>query len=303
MQKKNYPILITGALGQDGKILSKMLIRHNYKIYGWIKNKKYSDKLYNVKYSKVNFLNKKSVLQKINEIKPRVVVHFGSNNPSFNQKKNSENFNKINTQSAINIINSIVESRINCTFIFSNSSQVFLNKSFKKKVSENDIISSNDGYTNFRIKVLEHMEHLRKTKKFKYINLMLFNHDSIFRNKKFLIPRLIEAFKKKKIKFIERIYAENIIGDFSHAEDICYAILLLIKKNIQTNRIILSSGKITKINDVIRYLCKITNLKILDKLKEKKNNHFIIGRNLKARRLLNWKLRKNIYDVINEHFN
>ena len=259
--------------------------------------------MYNVKYSTVNLLNKKSILRKINQIKPAVVVHFGSSNPSFNQEKSSEKFSKINIQSSINLINSIVKSKINCTFIFSNSSQIFLNKSFKKKLNENDSISSNDGYTNFRIKVLKHLEQLRITRKFKYVNLILFNHDSIYRNKKFLIPRLVDAFKKKNLKFVERIYTENIIGDFSHAEDICYAILLLIKKKIETKNLILSSGKTTKINDLIRYLCKITNLNISDKLKQRKNNFFIIGSNLKAKKLLNWKPKKNIYNVIDDYFN
>jgi GDP-D-mannose dehydratase len=303
MRIKNCSILITGAMGQDGKILSKILLKHNYLVYGWIRNKKYSNKFNNVKYSIVNLLNKKDILCKIKKIKPKVVVHLGSSNPSFDQKKNSEKFNKINTQSAINLINSIVESNINCTFIFSNSSQIFLNKSVKKKVDENDSVYSNDSYTKFRIKVLNYLEYLKETKNFKYINLLLFNHDSILRNKKFLIPRLVNAFKKKNLKFIEYIFTQNIMGDFSHAEDICYAIELLIKKKIETNNLILSSGKITKINNVIRYLCKITNLNISDKLKIKKNPKFIIGNNLKAKRLLQWKQKKNIYDVIDEYFN
>ena len=303
MKIKNCSVLITGAMGQDGQILSKLLLEHNYRVYGWIKNKKYINKLNNVKYSKVNLLDKKNILSRIKRIKPEIVVHFGSYNPSFNQKNKSEKFNKINTRSTINLVNSIAETNINCTFIFSNSSQIFFNKLLKKKVDEDCSISSNDSYTDFRIAVINHLKYLKKIKNFKYTNIILFNHDSILRNKKFLIPRLVKAFKKKDIKFIEYIFTQNIMGDFSHAEDICLAILQLIKKKIEINNLILSSGKITKINNVIKYLCKITNLNISDKLKIKKNTKFIIGNNSKAKRLLNWKPKKNIYDVINENFN
>ena len=43
IKKKN--ILITGALGQDGIILSKILIKKKYKVTGWIKKKKYKNKV------------------------------------------------------------------------------------------------------------------------------------------------------------------------------------------------------------------------------------------------------------------
>ena len=75
-----------------------------------------------------------------------------------------------------------------------------------------------------------------------------------------------------------------------------------IDKKIQTDNLILSSGKITKVNKIIKYLCKVTNLKIIFKNKIKNNNKYIIGSNLKAKKLLNWSPKKNIYDVVNEYF-
>ena len=62
--------------------------------------------------------------------------------------------------------------------------------------------------------------------------MILFNHDSALRNKKFLLPRIVKAIKEKNENFLNNIYKENIIKDFSHAEDICNAIYLLIRKNV-----------------------------------------------------------------------
>lgn len=87
MMRKKRSIIITGAMGQDGRILSKILIEQNYHIYGWIKENKYENKLKNVNYSTINLLDKKNILRKIKKIKPLAVVHFGSSNPSFSEKK------------------------------------------------------------------------------------------------------------------------------------------------------------------------------------------------------------------------
>ena len=74
----------------------------------------------------------------------------------------------------------------------------------------------------------------------KTITLILFNHDSKYRNKRFLVPKLINAFKQKNIKYIQKIYYENISGDFSHAEDICNGIFKLSLTNSNIEKIILS---------------------------------------------------------------
>ena len=71
---------------------------------------------------------------------------------------------------------------------------------------------------------------LKVKKKYKcnIVMAILFNHDSIYRNKKFLIPRLIKIIKNKQFKKLNLIYKENISGDFSHADDICLGLLKLV---------------------------------------------------------------------------
>ena len=59
--KKNF--LITGAKGQDGLILSDVLIKKGYKVFGLIKKKKYSNFVEKVKYLQSNLSNKKQVLK------------------------------------------------------------------------------------------------------------------------------------------------------------------------------------------------------------------------------------------------
>ena len=53
-------IIITGALGQSGRILSKILINKGYKVYGFI-NKNNKLKIKSVVYKKINLKNLKKI--------------------------------------------------------------------------------------------------------------------------------------------------------------------------------------------------------------------------------------------------
>ena len=80
-------IVITGALGQDGIILSKILIKNKFKVFGLVNNlnKKIKTKIRNVKYFKISGNKFKNVKNLLDNIKPDIIVHLGSNNPSFRQ--------------------------------------------------------------------------------------------------------------------------------------------------------------------------------------------------------------------------
>ena len=106
--------------------------------------------------------------------------------------------------------------------------------------------------------------------------------------------------KKKQFKKLKEIYEENISGDFSHAEDICFGIYKLIRLNKNPDKLIFSSNKKTKMNDIINFLLKLKKIKINFKLK---NNSFTpIGNNSYTRKILNWNLKKNIYIAAKEIF-
>ena len=284
----NKKIIITGALGQDGKILSKLLIKKGFKVYGFI-NLNNKSKLDKVKYKKVDLTNFNTIKKQIKIINPTHIIHLGSSNPNF---KNKNDFFKKNFISSKNIIDVIIRVNKKIQFIFANSSQIFKKK---RIVTEDDKFIISSSYTKFRIKIYEYMKLMKTREKLKFTNLILFNHDSIYRNENFLFPRIIKAVKINNLKFIKKIFKENIIGDFSHAEDICNAIYLLIKKNKCFDNLILSSNKITKVNDIINL---ISNKKI--KIPFNKNKNYIIGDNSLAKKELGWKTKKNIFIAVNE---
>ena len=68
----------------------------------------------------------------------------------------------------------------------------------------------------------------------------------------------------------------------------------MIKSKHNTDKVILSANKLTYLNDIIRYIFKLTKFNFnLVKLSKKNKN--IVGNNKLAKKLLNWKIKKNIF--------
>ena len=294
-------VLITGAGGQNGRLLSYIYLKKNFKVFGFVKNKK-KNRVKGVKYIKNNLLNKNKISLQLEKIKPQIVIHLASANNSYSQRIKKDNY-KINYLYNLNItkkiVNALIESKIKTRFIFAGSSIMYGNKK-KKIVSEKDVFFSKEHYGKYKID--SHKFILKKSNKnFNSTTVILFNHDSIYRDKRFLIPRIIKAFENKNTNFLRKIYSENISGDFSHAEDICHGIykLSICKKKI--DKIILSSGKRFFINRVITYLNKKFNYNLnKNKLSINNKNHKLIGSNKLSKKLLNYKMKKNIIDVCSE---
>lgn len=293
-------ILITGADGQDGKIILNKL--HNQKINLFLIAKNFENKFIkkNVRYFKFN-LNKKKTLEnffKKNRID--IILHLASNNPNFRQNNYKKHYLE-NINNSKNLINFSTKYNKKIKFISCSSSRIFRKKN--GYVTEKSKVLADDFYSKFRIEINNYLIKARKEKEnFDFINVILFNHDSFLRNKKFLLPRLINALITKNKKFIDDIIKENIAADFSHADDICNALVKIIFTNKEIKNIILSSGKKTNVNDIIKYLIQKNKIYLKLKFDKKKESNCIIGNNQYAKKIINWKIRKNIFIAAQQIF-
>jgi len=288
-------VIITGALGQDGLILSKLFIRNKFKVIGIVKTSK---KLIikGVKYYKIS-LNNFSVLSRtLTKINPDIFIHLGSHNPNFLEKKKYL-FNK-NYEILKNILDFFSTFKKKTKIILIGSSQMYGNKGLKINITTK--FKPQNPYAKFRVKSFNYMLKIKKKNKLNGTTAILFNHDSIYRNKKFLIPRIIKLIKRKKNSDLRKIFNENISGDFSHAGDICNGIYKLSISKNNPDKLIFSSNKRTFINDIINYLLKLTNNKIkFNKIKNKKYTS-PIGNNNLAKKILKWKIKKNVFIAAKE---
>lgn len=286
-------LFITGGLGQDGQILTKILLsKKKYKIF-LLAKKKITYKKKNFKYVSTNLLNKKKLDNLFKHNKPDTIVHLASNNPSRNEKS-KKLFYLDNINASKNIYYSSIKYNPRVKIIFTNSSQVF-----KKKyglVNEKSKTFKRSYYTRFRIDFVNFL----KKKKANYVNAILFNHDSMYRNTKFLLPRLINAIKKRNIKFVEKIFSHNLHGDFSHAEDICFGLYKIIETKKIIRNIILSSNKCISVNNLIKYILIRNHINLNVDFKSRKKKLCLKGDNAYAKKVINWKPRKNIFTAIQE---
>jgi GDPmannose 4,6-dehydratase len=294
---KNRNIVITGALGQDGITLSKLLLKKKYNIFGVVK-KNNSKQIKKVNYKKIDLFNYNKISNFLDKIDPLYLIHLGTENPSYIELKGKKNFYRNNLKATNNLIKYYSLNKPKKKLILIGTSQMY-GKS-KKKVNLRSKFDPTTPYEKFRVESFRYMLSNKKKYKSTMTTAILFNHDSMYRNQKFLIPRLIKLIKLKSFKKINEIYQENISGDFSHAEDICNGLYKLIISKKNPDKLIFSSNKKTYINDIINFLLKKNKTK-----KKFRDNNLIenstpVGDSSFTKKILNWKIKKNIFIASSE---
>ena len=295
-KKLTKNVFITGGAGQDGQILTILLKKKKINLTIFYKDK-IPKNIKGVNFIKEDLLNKKKIDTLFKKIKPNVVLHLAANNPSYHQKNYEIFFNK-NFLATKNIFYSTFEANKKARFIFCSSSQIFRKK--KGIVNEKSKVLGATDYTKFRIKSDLIMLKYKKKEKINYTNAILFNHDSVYRNKKFLLPRVVNAIIEKDYTFLNDIIKANIFADFSHADDICNALYKIMFDKINLDKLILSSGKSTSVNDIIQYILKKNKLRLDINLNQSKAKKTLIGNNMLACQKLKWSSKKNIFTAANE---
>ena len=295
----NTNILITGANGQDGQIIVNKLYKRKVNLY-LLTRKKVKVTIPKLNYIICDLNNQKKLSKLLKNIKINTLIHLASNNPAYNRDNYKIHYQE-NFSNSKNLIKILCKYNDYIKIIISSSSRIF--KKRKGIVKENSIKYSNDSYSKFRIDIDYYVKNYlinKKQCKINYTNLILFNHDSKYRNKKFILPRIIKALKNKNTKFLNEIIDKNVSMDFSHADDICEGIIKLIFSKKKILQVILSSGKSTSLNQIIKYLIEKNNLNLDLNLNLNKKSNCLIGNNNYAKKILNWKIKKDVFNAAQE---
>ena len=119
-------IIITGGNGQDGIILSKLLLSKNYSVHSFV-NKKKINKIPLINYYYISLFNYNLIAKIVKKIKPFAIIHLASKNLAIINNKNMNHsiFYKKNLLVTKNLVKSIIENDKKIKFIFAGSSQMF----------------------------------------------------------------------------------------------------------------------------------------------------------------------------------
>ena len=144
--------------------------------------------IYNIKNKKINFIEKL-----LNKINPHIIVHFGSSNPSYGKKFIKKDYNK-NYNFSKFLVDYISRKKLN---LFFQAQHKFLKKKIDI-VNEKSLTEKKNYYSKFRLDITKLLLKEKKRNKLNASIVILFNHDSKYRNKRFLLPRLIKSIREKK---------------------------------------------------------------------------------------------------------
>jgi len=329
--------LITGVTGQDGSYLAEFLLKKNYLVYGCRRRSSSAlssyriEHLYKTPELQKNFILKyldltdsSNVNRLLSETKPDEIYNLAAQSHvgvSFEQPEYTSNVNAIGTLRLLEAIK--INKLINKTRFYQASSSEIFGNSNKRILNENSAFSPISPYSVSKLFSYYTVLNYRNGFNIFASNGILFNHESPRRGEFFVTRKIVLGLVKIKLGLIKTLYLGNLDSkrDWGHAEDYVEAQWKILQYN-KPDDFVISTGKQTSVRDFIKKVGNKLDIKIAFKGKglneigvDKKNkiiirvskNYFrpldvtnLLGDYSKAKRLLNWKPKKDLDYLINE---
>ena len=307
MKKKN--VLILGISGQDGSYLAHYLLQKKYRVIGISRKKK------NIKnHLKLN-IKKKIIIKNFNYIDykslEKVIVTYKVDEIYFfaGQPKPNISNNKIietlysNVIPVYNIIDIIIKHNKKIKFFNSSSCEIF--KATKKSLNENSIKEPNSIYALSKLISFEMVKFFREKFSLKICSGILFHHESILREKDFILKKIISGvseIKKNKMKYLT-LGDINISRDWGWAPEYVRLMHLMLNRN-KIDDYIIATGKTTKLREILKKTFQYYAVNLRGRIKYEKNlfrkfDSKIRKANIhKIKKDLKWIPKYNIDDVL-----
>ena len=306
----NY--LISGCGGFIGYHLTNYICKNNKesKIFGFdninnfystsLKKKRIRNlkKNKNFFFKKIDLLEKKKIEKIFTKNRINVVIHLAAQAGVRDSLSIPKSYFESNFKGFINIISLSKKYKIN-KFIFASSSSVYGDQT-KFPVNEKTLIVPKNIYAATK-KINEDIANdISKISSMKIIGLRFFTvYGNFGRPDMFIFKYLNALFNKKKFDLYNK---GRHFRDYTHIDDVVEIIDRLIKFNIRDNFNIFNicSNQPIDINKLLLFISKV--LKLRPNLSMKKRNKIEVikthGSNKKILKLLNYKIRKNIFEEI-----
>ena len=259
--KKKISIIVGGS-GQLGISLIKILLKKKFKVVVTTRDinkarKKVLIKNKNLKFVFLNVLKKNKILFLLKRFKPNYIYYFaGQSSPVISYKKNKVTYlsNVKGCQNFLEIIN-LNDKKIK--FINASSSEIFSDKVKKIKLSSKKIPIS--PYGKAKLISFNKTKFFREKKNLKAYNSIIFNSESYFREKSFLIPKIcLAAIKAKKFKKKTSFGNLDVSREWNWCDEQTKYLVKFVEKKPQD--FILSNGKSFTARQMMSYAFNYFNL-------------------------------------------
>ena len=249
-------VLIFGSDSFTGKHLISYLKKHSYRVDGTSLNPKNNE-------LKCDITKKEEIKEILKTIQPDFIINLSA--ISFVAHSNNEDFYKINTIGAINILEICQELNINPKKIILASSATIYGNQNKELLDESLCPKPVNHYGCSKLS----MEHIASTF-FEKLNIIItrpFNYTGIGQSENFLIPKIIKHFKENK-KEIE-LGNLDVIREFNDINFVCEAYKRLLETPHKSVIVNIASNRGIKLLDIIEMMNKIAGYKIKVKINPK----------------------------------
>ena len=265
---KNFSSIIIGGTGQFGILMSQLLEKKNYKVFITSRSNKrkaiIKKSLKNGNLIKLNIYNKNEIKKILIKIKPNLIFYFASqSSPQLSFRKRKETY-KSNYIGCKNVLEVIKENNINCKFLNAASSEMYGH--LKQKISLSSPKKPLSPYGHAKKKSFDLVKKYREKYKMENYNAILFNSESFFRKKEFLIPKICLAAIKAH-KYGKKTLLNNILvsREWNWCESQCELMLKILNKKPQD--FISSNGRSYSIKQMLIYAFNYFGLNYKDYIK------------------------------------
>jgi GDPmannose 4,6-dehydratase len=251
--------LITGATGQDGLLLSELLIEKGYQLFGTVRTYnlyKQLDTNLGIKYYIVDLNNRGELSKLILKIKPDEIYHlaafhFSSQNDD-NKKKYFEAFNNVNLLTTDEILASLKEYLPLTRFFYASSSHVFGSPDISPQIDSTPF-RPNSFYSITKTAGSQLTKFYRD-----YHNIyasvgILYNHESPLRSIDFLSAQIAYTAAKASLGLRPKLVIRDLEGivDWGSAKDYVNAMWLTLQQ-LKGDDYVIATGIPRRVKDFVK---------------------------------------------------
>ena len=324
--------LITGVTGQDGSLLTDFLLRKKYKVIGIKRrsssfNTKRIDHIYDKKEFSKSFIavygdltDSSNITRIIQKYKPDEIYNLGAQSfvgDSFDQPLLTSTVNGLG---ALSIFEAVKEFSPNSKVYQASSSEMYGNSNEIK--NENSRMSPASPYGVSKVFAHKTAQHYREAYDMFISCGILFNHESPLRGPEFVTKKIISSLVRIKFKNDRPVELGNLNSyrDWGYVEDYVEAMFKIINCS-KAEDFVIGTGNTTSIINFFKLACKEIGfdpvfkndrkykycfdrkskkkiMQINKKFFREKELHYLKARTNKANKILKWKPKTNLKQLI-----
>ena len=254
ISKRPLRALIVGANGQDGRIISGLLLRKNFDVFGVTKRHSGSKKVEEgVTEIQVDLSDPKIFSKVMNRVMPDYILHFGAVHSNSKEMQSLELTHSDEMyQCHVEITRNVLEWQRsnNCNSLIALSSLIFTPTFPQEEIFLNHTYEPQNLYGRTKLEAMQLILDYRRRFEIKTAGLILFNHSSEFTKSKFLIPTIASKIvSSRNSRLPIRILQSQQLIDISSSHSFCIGFLKIIERNVFED-LIFSSGKMRSLQSL-----------------------------------------------------